>query len=135
MGRNGTLTKSLIVVASTFAASTLAAVPVAAHVKYTTDSDADVATLSLLVDVLSAPVNAVLLAGGGVAVAGFVLGYLLGRPLQRDIEVFRESVTQYRDMLPWLLRLSFGLSLSWGRGSPATSSARRWFRRGSWSSR
>lgn len=98
-------------VALALVASALVAVPVAAHVRYTTDSDAHVDTLSLLVEVLSVPLNAVLLAGGGVAVAAIVVGYLLLQPLRRDVTVFRRAVTQYRDLLPWLLRLSFGLPL------------------------
>lgn len=98
-------------VATSLLASLLVAVPVAAHVQYTTDSDAQVSTLSLLVEVLSDPVNAVLLAGGATAVTAIVVWYLLYRPLQRDVVVFRETVTQYRDLLPWLLRLSFGLPL------------------------
>lgn len=112
----GALTERHGVVASALATVALftvqlATAPVAAHVRYTTDSDARVDTFALLVEVFSQPVNALLVAGGGMAVAAIVVGYLRFQPLQRDVAVFREAVGQYRDLLPWLLRLSFGLPL------------------------
>jgi len=39
------------------------------------------------------------------------LAYLRYRPARRDVAVFRETVADYRDLLPWLLGLSFGLPL------------------------
>lgn len=93
-------------------ATSLVAVPVAGHVRYTApDSAPDHDTLSLLATVLSDPLNATLLAGGGIGVVAVSVAYLHVRPLHRDVVVFREAVAQYRDLVPWLLRLSFGLPL------------------------
>jgi uncharacterized membrane protein YphA (DoxX/SURF4 family) len=39
------------------------------------------------------------------------LAYLRYRPARRDVAVFRETVADYRNLLPWLLGLSFGLPL------------------------
>lgn len=89
----------------------LAAMRAAAHVEYTAEDAQHVDSLAFLVDVLSQPFNAAVLAGGALAVLVTALGYLRLRPLQRDIAVFRATVAEYRDLLPWLLRLSFGLPL------------------------
>lgn len=93
------------------AAVTAASGPAAAHVDYVTDEEGRGAPLRFLVEVLSEPVNAALVAGGGLIIIVAVLGYLLVRPEAPDIAVFRRTVSSYRDLLPWLLRLSLGLPL------------------------
>jgi uncharacterized membrane protein YphA (DoxX/SURF4 family) len=98
-------------VALAVAASLLAATPAAAHVEYTAEDPSHEDALRLLVDVLSDPLHAALLGGGALFVAVTALVYLRIRPLRRDVAVFRGAVGEYRDLLPWLLRLSFGLPL------------------------
>lgn len=84
---------------------------VAGHVDYVTDSTGRGDPIAFLLEVFSNPFNVALLAGGAlsVVVAGAV--YLHVRPARRDVAVFRETMAEYRDLLPWLLRLSFGLPL------------------------
>jgi uncharacterized membrane protein YphA (DoxX/SURF4 family) len=81
------------------------------HVEYTAEGGEAVDPLPFLVAVLSDPFNALLLAGGALAVSVAGIGYLRMRPLSRDVAVFRMAVSEYEDLLPWLLRLSFGLPL------------------------
>lgn len=82
-----------------------------AHVRYVTPGSDPIAVVAFLRDTLTDPFNLALLVGGGlsgVVVAGV---YLQLRPFQRDLAVFRDTMTDYRDLLPWLLRLSVGLPL------------------------
>jgi uncharacterized membrane protein YphA (DoxX/SURF4 family) len=81
------------------------------HVDYVAESGDQVAALEFLLAVVTQPVNAALLGGGGLAAGVATVGYLRYRPLARDIAVFRTTVSSYRDLLPWLLRLGFGLPL------------------------
>ncbi|NHN59485.1 MULTISPECIES: DoxX family protein [Halorussus] len=83
-----------------------------AHVKYVVDSAADVGdALAFLAEVVSEPFNAALLGGGGLAVAVALVAYLRFRPAERDLEVLRETLRGYDDLVPWMLRLSIGLPL------------------------
>lgn len=82
-----------------------------AHVDYVSDGGESVDPLRFVLEVVAEPFHATLLAGGGLLVALVALAYLRYRPARRDIEVFRRAVDGYRDLLPWLLRLSFGLPL------------------------
>lgn len=84
---------------------------VAGHVRYVTDTDEAGDGVAFLVDALTDPVNAAVLGGGVVATALALAMYLRFRPFGRDIAVFREVMAGYRDLLPWLLRLGFGLPL------------------------
>ncbi|WP_096391342.1 DoxX family protein [Halopenitus persicus] len=83
----------------------------AAHVRFVTNAEQAGEGLAFLADALTDPVNAVVLGGGGLATLGALVVYLRVRPLQRDIAVFRDVMTGYRDLLAWLLRLGFGLPL------------------------
>lgn len=83
--------------------------PVAGHVDYVTDANGG-DPLELL-RTLADPLNLALLAGGGLAVLVAASVYLRVRPARRDVTVFRATMDDYRDLLPWLLRLSFGLPL------------------------
>lgn len=82
-----------------------------AHVDYVTDGGDPVEPLRFVLGVLAEPFHAALLGGGGLLVALLALVYLRYRPARRDVEVFRRAVDDYRDLLPWLLRLGFGLPL------------------------
>jgi uncharacterized membrane protein YphA (DoxX/SURF4 family) len=61
--------------------------------------------------VLSEPLHVALLGSGALAAVVAMAGYLRYRPARRDIAVFRATMDDYRDLLPWLLRLRFGLPL------------------------
>jgi uncharacterized membrane protein YphA (DoxX/SURF4 family) len=98
-------------VGSLLAVVTLSAAPARAHVQYVTPGGDAVDALDFLLGTLSDPVNAALL-GGGAAVGGAgLLAYLRVRPVRNDVLRLRELLAGYRDLLPWLLRLSVGLPL------------------------
>lgn len=82
-----------------------------AHVRYVTPGGDPVAVATFLRGALTDPFNLALLAAGGVAGTVVAGAYLRIRPFQRDLVVFRDTMTDYRDLLPWLLRLSVGLPL------------------------
>lgn len=82
-----------------------------AHVDYVTDSNGGVDAVSILLRVLSKPLYVGLLAAGALGVVVVAVGYLRYRPARRDVAVFRETMTDYRSLLPWLFRLSIGLPL------------------------
>lgn len=84
---------------------------VTAHVRYVTDADEPGSGFAFLASALSDPLNLLALGAGGLAVLLVILGYLHNRPFARDVAVFREVMASYRDLLPWLLRLGFGLPL------------------------
>jgi uncharacterized membrane protein YphA (DoxX/SURF4 family) len=83
----------------------------AAHVRYVTPGGDPMAVAEFLREALMNPFNLAALAVGGVAGVGVVAVYLRLRPFQRDLAVFRETMAAYRELLPWLLRLSIGLPL------------------------
>ncbi|MEF8783043.1 MAG: DoxX family protein [Haloarculaceae archaeon] len=84
---------------------------VAGHVDYVTDPVEGGDAVPFLLEVFANPLNVLLLGGGGVSVVVVAATYLYVRPARRDIAVFRAVMDDYRDLLPWLLRLSFGLPL------------------------
>ncbi|MFQ3320302.1 MAG: putative membrane protein YphA (DoxX/SURF4 family) [Natronomonas sp.] len=93
-------------------AGLLAATGVAsAHVRYVTDTEDVGEGLQFLASALTDPVNAGVIGGTGLLTVIILLVYLRVQPFQRDIEVFREAMREYSDLLPWLLRLGFGLPL------------------------
>jgi len=81
------------------------------HVRYVTPGSDPVAVAEFLITTLSDPFNFAVLAAGGLTGLVATALYLRIRPLHRDVAVFRETVRGYRDLLPWLLRLSVGLPL------------------------
>ena len=83
----------------------------AAHVEYVTPGSDPVAVAEFLIDALADPFNLAVLAGGALAVVAAVGAYLRTRPVPEDVRVLRASLSSYRDLLPWLLRLSVGLPL------------------------
>lgn len=84
---------------------------VSAHVEYVTPGGDPVAVAEFLVGALSEPLNLLVLGVGGAAVAVLMAGYLRVRPARRDVNLFREALAGYDDLLPWLLRLAVGLPL------------------------
>jgi len=85
--------------------------PVTAHVRYVSDEEGGPTGLDFIVDVLSDPLNAALLGGAAVATLVVALAYLRFRPVRTDLAVLRETLSGYRDLIPWMLRLSLGLPL------------------------
>ena len=83
----------------------------AAHVRYVTPGGDPLAVAEFLRTALTTPFNIGMLAAGGVAGVAAAAAYLRLRPFQRDLAVFRDTMAEYRDLLPWLLRLSVGLPL------------------------
>lgn len=82
------------------------------HVEYVAPGTEDVGeALAFTVEVLGEPVHAALIAGTTLATLGVVLAYLRVRPAARDLAVLRATLLDYRDLLPWLLRISFGMAL------------------------
>lgn len=85
---------------------------VRAHVDYVRDGPGEIVSLvELLVETFSNPVNFAVFAAGGLGTAAAVGGYLYVRPRLRDIDVLRETLEGYRDLVPWMLRLALGLPL------------------------
>ena len=83
-----------------------------AHVRYVVEEpDGPGDALGIAVSTLSEPVNAAILGGGALAVLVAVAGYLRVRPLPRDRAALRSTLDSYRDLLPWLLRISVGMPL------------------------
>jgi len=103
----------------------------AAHIDYVTEGGDPVRDpVTFAVGVLTQPENA-LLFGGTALLGGFgLLAYLWVRPTIPDIAVLRATLADYRDLVPWMLRLSMGLPLI-GAGfagyffSPAVETAPR----------
>jgi len=83
-----------------------------AHVDYVTDPPtATRDAVEFAVEVLSEPLNLALVAGGTVGVVGFLTALLVVRPTVPDIDALRAALADYREYVPWMLRLSLGLPL------------------------
>ncbi|UIO98605.1 DoxX family protein [Halobaculum sp. CBA1158] len=82
-----------------------------AHVQYVTDSGERGDPIAFLVGALSAPMVVIPLVLGGVVVLGSMGGYLWRKPLRADIRAIRRELSNYVDLLPWLLRLGIGLPM------------------------
>lgn len=90
----------------------LAVTPAIAHVDYVTEGDGDVVdVLEFLFEVLSAPLNALLVGGGLLGLLVLLGAYFRYRPVRRDVTVFRDTLAGYGNLVPWMLRLSVGLPL------------------------
>jgi uncharacterized membrane protein YphA (DoxX/SURF4 family) len=84
----------------------------AAHVDYVTDPvghsrDA----IAFVAEVLGDPLNAALVGGGALFGVVALATYLRYRPTVPDVEILRETLATYYDLVPWMLRLSLGLPL------------------------
>lgn len=84
--------------------------PIAGHVDYVTDTPSEIVdALSFLVDVIAEPLNALLLGVGAIATVAALAGGLVARRRVPDLAVLAETLDGYRDLVPWMLRLSVGL--------------------------
>ena len=80
-----------------------------AHVKYVIEGGESINAIRFPSEALSEPVNALVLAESAIAIIAVVAVYLRYRPAGCDIRVLQDALSQYEDLLPWLLRLSIGL--------------------------
>lgn len=84
--------------------------PVPTHVDYvTTTPDAPIRAIEFVVGVLSDPFNAGLFAFGGLGAIAVLSAGLYLRPRVPDFAVLAGVLESYRDLVPWMLRLSVGL--------------------------
>lgn len=67
--------------------------------------------VAFVLDTLTDPFHAAVFAATGVATVSLAAGYLRFRPFRADVAAFRESVADYRELVPWLLRISLGFPL------------------------
>ncbi|WP_232686015.1 DoxX family protein [Halobacterium zhouii] len=81
------------------------------HVDYVVEGAPHVAAVRFLVDVLSDPLNAALIGGGGLAVLFTMVAFLRFRPAEADVYALRQALAGYHEFLPWMLRLAVGLPL------------------------
>jgi uncharacterized membrane protein YphA (DoxX/SURF4 family) len=85
--------------------------PILAHVIYVTEAEDSPDPLGFVLATLSDPFSLLLIVGGfAAALAGFAL-WLRWRPRLGWWERFVERAWSYRELVPWMLRLSFGLVL------------------------
>ncbi|WP_247728870.1 DoxX family membrane protein [Halovivax limisalsi] len=82
-----------------------------AHEEYVTDEREDVELAAFYREALSDPAVVGPLLVAGVALALAIGAYLYGRPVRRDLLAFRVAMSEYREYVPWLLRISFGIPL------------------------
>ncbi len=84
---------------------------VRAHEEYVVDDEVDITLSEFFSEALSDPFVIGPLVAGALVVALLVGGYLLVRPLQRDLAAFRFAMREYVEYVPWLLRISLGIPL------------------------
>ncbi|MFD1569289.1 DoxX family protein [Halorubrum laminariae] len=103
--------RPVTVLAATLVGFVLASGVASAHVRYVTSTEQVGEGLAFLSAALTDPVNSAALAGGGVALSAAIVTYRRVHVFDRDVAAFRAVMAEYRDLLPWLLRLGFGLPL------------------------
>jgi uncharacterized membrane protein YphA (DoxX/SURF4 family) len=82
------------------------------HVKYVIEEpEGPGDAVQIAVSTLSEPVNAALVAGGTLVALAMAIGYLRVQPFAQDLAALRSTLDSYRDLLPWLLRISLGMPL------------------------
>lgn len=81
------------------------------HVRYVTEPEPAPDPIGFILDTLSHPGHVALLVGGGLVVLGLLLAWHRLRPMENARLRLISRVTTYRDFVPWMLRLSFGLVL------------------------
>ncbi|MEO8246990.1 MAG: DoxX family protein [Chloroflexota bacterium] len=81
------------------------------HVRYVTDAEPAPDPLGFLLETLSHVSNVILLGLGALVVLGLVLAWARTRPMEEARLRLVARAESYRDYVPWMLRLSFGLVL------------------------
>jgi uncharacterized membrane protein YphA (DoxX/SURF4 family) len=85
--------------------------PVLAHVIYVTPEEPSPDPIGFLIETLSDPLALVLVLGGLALAVVALLAWLRWRPVWQPWERLVERAWTYRELVPWMLRLSFGLVL------------------------
>ncbi len=85
--------------------------PVLGHVVYVTPPEESPDPIGFLVDTLIDPLALALVGSGTVAVAVLLGAWLRWRPTLQAWQRFVDRAWSYRELVPWMLRLSFGLVL------------------------
>ena len=81
-----------------------------AHVDYVTGvPDRAGSAIDFLLGVVTDPVNAALLLAGSVGGVGALVAGAYARQRVPDLSVLADTLADYRDLVPWMLRLSVGL--------------------------
>ncbi|TQQ79666.1 DoxX family protein [Halonotius roseus] len=83
----------------------------AAHIEYVTPGGEPQDVVAFLTDALTTPFIVAVLLGGFLAIVAGLAVYLYVRPFPADIAAFRAIMDDYRDLLPWLFRLSMGMPM------------------------
>ncbi|MCF2165273.1 MULTISPECIES: DoxX family protein [Halobacterium] len=102
------------------------------HVRYVSDGAPTDRAIAFLVDVLSTPLNAAIVAAGAAAVVTILVVAVRYQPAATDVHALRDALAGYHTFMPWMLRLAVGLPLI-GAGftgyfiSPAVQSPTRVF--------
>jgi uncharacterized membrane protein YphA (DoxX/SURF4 family) len=85
--------------------------PVLAHVIYVTDEEPSPDPLGFLLQTLSDPFALLLVIGGFIGALAVLALWLRWRPRLASWQRFIDRAWTYRELVPWMLRLSFGLVL------------------------
>lgn len=83
----------------------------AAHIEYVTPGGEPQNVVAFLTDALTTPFIIAVLLGGFLTIVAGLAVYLYLRPFPADIAAFRAIMDDYRDLLPWLFRLSMGMPM------------------------
>ena len=81
------------------------------HVRYVTEPEPAPDPLGFVLDTLAHPGHLALLVGGALVVLGLLLAWHRLRPMEDARLRLLDRAASYRDLVPWMLRLSFGLVL------------------------
>lgn len=81
------------------------------HVRYVTEPEPAPDPIGFLLDTLANPGHMLLLAAGALVGLGLVLAWARLRPMEAARQRLIDRASSYRDYVPWMLRLSFGLVL------------------------
>lgn len=81
------------------------------HVRYVTEPEPAPDPVGFVLDTLSNPGHVAMLVVGAVAALALVLAWARLRPMEAQRLRFIARAETYRDFVPWMLRLSFGLVL------------------------
>ena len=82
-----------------------------AHIEYVTPGGEPQNVVAFLTDALTTPFIIAVLLGGFLTIVAGLAVYLYLRPFPADIAAFRAIMDDYRDLLPWLFRLSMGMPM------------------------
>ena len=81
------------------------------HVVYVTDESERGDGIAFLRESLADPFVLGSITIGTLLLGACAIAYLYRQPAAADVAVVREALERYRDLLPWLLRLGFGIPL------------------------